>query len=339
MLKDRLRLIFYEVTKTCNLACKHCRAEAVEGNEPGRLNTREVRRFIDSLTDFAKAPILIFSGGEPLCREDIFGLLAFAKKKGLRTALASNGTLIREKMAKRIKEAGVHRVSISLDGASALTHDSFRQVKGSFELALQGCKNLKKEGLSLQINTTLTRYNLRELPDILNLAKDLKVDAFHLFMLVPVGCGLEIANSAMVSPKEYEKALNWLYSYSKEAPFHLKATCAPQYYRLLKNDPQGKVSGMEALTKGCLAGSSVCFVSSTGEVFPCGYLPLKAGSIREKPIKEIWEGSELFKTLRDPDMLKGKCGDCQFKYVCGGCRARAFAQKGDYLLEDPSCPW
>ena len=336
---DNLRLIFWELTKTCNLSCKHCRAEAVEGNEPDQLNTLEARRFIDSLTDFVEAPILIFSGGEPLCREDIFGLLILAKEKGLRTALASNGTLIKEEMARRIKEAGVSRVSISLDGASASTHDSFRQVKGSFELALQGCKNLKKEGLSLQINTTLTRYNLREMPDILNLAKDLRVDAFHLFMLVPVGCGLEIANSAMVSPKEYEKALNRLYSCSKEAPFHLKATCAPQYYRLLKNDPQGKVSGMEALTKGCLAGSSVCFVSSTGEVFPCGYLPLKAGSIREKPIKEIWEGSELFKTLRDPDLLKGKCGDCQFKYVCGGCRARAFAQKGDYLLEDPSCPW
>lgn len=352
------RLIFWETTKRCNLSCLHCRAVPVTPQSPVgysaggslQLETKEVKAFIEELSTWAK-PIFILSGGEPLLRQDIFELASFAANKGLSLALATNGTLITPEITKEIKKSGIKRVSISLDGASENTHDNFRRVKGAFNKSIQGINNIIKEGIPLQINTTVTKQNINELDNILKLTLKLKAVAWHIFLLVPVGCGLEIAPKEQITPQQYEDVLVWFYEKSKEAPLQMKATCAPHYLRIVYQKakaclpagreeavkPKLESQGMSATTKGCLAGSEVCFISFKGDVFPCGYLPLKAGNIKEESFKEIWSNSPVFQTLRDTNNLKGKCSICEYVNVCSGCRARAYGQGGDYLAEEPCC--
>lgn len=343
------RLIFWEVTKGCNLRCIHCRASATELCSPDDLDTKEAEAIIDSITEYAK-PILILSGGEPLFRRDIFHLASYADSKGLKVALATNGTLINREVAEKIKNSGIRRVSISLDGAKASTHDAFRAIPGSFDMAIRGFMNLKEVGMSLQINTTITKLNAHELPDIYNLCLKLKADALHIFMLVPVGCGVNIADEQMLPAEEYERLLNWFYDRDREGLIELKATCAPHYFRIMRqrkkegnglppsHERQKNKSGdLHSVTRGCLAGTGVCFISHKGEVFPCGYLPVLAGDLRKQSFREVWENSSVFNLLRDPSLLKGKCGMCEYRVICEGCRARAYAAYGDYLEEEPYC--
>jgi len=315
----------------------------VDSPHPDELNTEEAQRVIGQIAD-AGARLIIFDGGEPLMRPDIFDLASFAIEKGLTVALATNGTLISEEMAQKIKAVGIDRVSISVDGASAETHDNFRKIDGAFEQALRGIAHLREHDAPFQINVTVAKHNVDELPDLYDLAVKIGAVALHLFMLVPVGCGVEIADEIMLSPERQEEALNWLYDISREEKIQVKATCAPHYYRVIRQRAKAdgitlsfQTHGMAAVTKGCLAGTGVCFVSHKGEVFPCGYLPVEAGNIRSEPFGEIWEHAEVFEKLRNPDLLKGKCGICEYKKVCGGCRARAFAQTGDFLDEEPYC--
>jgi len=322
-----LRILFLEITKRCNLSCIHCKAEAGEPT-PGELTKREIFDLIDSLRSFSN-PLLILTGGEPLMRGEVFDIASYATWRGFRVALATNGTLIDDRMAGRIKSAGIKRVSVSLDGSNPELHDGIRGVEGAFERAMRGIERLKSHGVEVQINTTVTKQNVEDLPAIMDLCLKLRLEALHLFLLVPVGCGLEIEERSQLSPVQYERVLNWLHRRSKEVDLALKATCAPHYFRI------AGYKGRRRL--GCLAGINVCFISSLGYVQPCGYLPLDAGNIREKGIKEIWEEAELFKVLRDPERLKGKCGVCEFKYVCGGCRARAYGRGGDPLAEEPQC--
>lgn len=343
--KNPLRLLFWELTSGCNLRCIHCRAVAQPERVEGELSTQECFSIIDNLVTFAN-PILVLTGGEPLYRPDFFDIAAYANSKGLRVAMATNGTLVTGEIAKKIKDVGIQRVSISLDGATAETHDAFRGIPGSFEAALRGFENLKKQGLSVQFNTTVAKHNLHEIKDILKLAVEKGADALHIFMLVPVGCGVEIADEQMVSAETYEELLHWFYEESKRVPIELKATCAPHYHRVMRQRAKEEgitltfqSHGLAAVTKGCLAGSGVAFLSSKGKVQPCGYLPVTAGDIHEQSLKEIWEKSEAFLALREPDNLKGKCGVCEFRKVCEGCRARAFAQTGDYLGEEPYCAY
>lgn len=337
----KLSLLFWEVTKKCNLACIHCRMPE-EVQPLNELNTENSYNLIDTLAGFSPNTILVFSGGEPLCRQDIFELLAYANSKNLKVALSTNGTLITQQIAIRIKQAGVQRVSISLDGATSKTHDNFRKIDGSFEMALAGFRYLKAVNMPVQINTTITKHNLSELEDILNLAVELEVCAVHIFMLVPVGCGVQIEAKQMLSPSEYETVLNWLYEQSKKVIFQIKPTCAPHYFRIICQK-EGKFSnippshGLNTMSKGCLSGSRVCFVSSQGNVYPCGYLPVSAGNILQTGLNEIWQDSNIFHQLRDADLLKGKCGRCEYKLVCSGCRARAYAKTGDYLDQEPYC--
>ena len=330
--ESKARLIFWEVTKGCNLRCVHCRASATELSSPDDLSTHTALGIIDQIAEAAN-PILVLSGGEPLYRSDIFQLARYGTDKGLRVALATNGTLVTKEVARMIVDAGVKRVSISLDGADALTHDTFRGIPGAFEAASQGLRNLKSLGMSVQINMTIARHNAHQLPDVLKLAKSLGADALHTFLLVPVGCGVDIADDQMVPPDEYERMLNWFYDESLKGEIELKATCAPHYFRVVRqrraaerrsaeasarasaaiapdsssigpNDmlmpggtgislrpqghpighhtghPGGHPSDMNAMTKGCLAGTGVCFISHQGEVFPCGYLPVIAGDLR-----------------------------------------------------------
>ena len=388
--ENKARLVFWEVTKGCNLRCIHCRATATELSSPTDLPTRTALNIIDQISSAAN-PILVLSGGEPLYRSDIFHLARYATDKGLRVALATNGTLVTKDVARMIVDAGVRRVSISLDGADALTHDSFRGIPGAFDAAVHGLRNLKALGMSVQINMTIARHNAHQLPDVLQLARNLGADALHTFLLVPVGCGVDIAAEQMVPPEEYERMLNWFYDQSLVGGIELKATCAPHYFRVARQrraadrraaeqlagiapapthkapdhtsigptdmtmpgstgialkpqgigqpvgHPGGHPSDLNAMTKGCLAGTGVCFISHEGEVYPCGYLPVIAGDLRKQTFADIWENSTVFHELRDTSGLKGKCGCCEFRNVCMGCRARAYAATGDFMDEEPFC--
>jgi heme b synthase len=289
--------------------------------------------------------VVILTGGEPLLREDVFELAAHGHQIGHRMVMAVNGTLVTPEIAAHLKEVGIQRVSISLDGATAASHDELRAVPGAFAGALRGIQAFQQAGLPFQINTTITKANLAELPAIYELAISLGAAAHHVFVLVPTGRGAEIVDQ-LVSPTEYEGALRWMLARQKEGRLHLKPTCAPQYYRLWREDARArgeKISpqthGMEAMTKGCLGGQGFAFVSYQGEVQACGYLDLVAGNIREQPFPEIWAGSEVFRQLRAVDDYHGKCHACQYRKVCGGCRARAHAMTGDALAEDPICPY
>jgi heme b synthase len=319
------------------------------------MTTAEAFQFIDNLAACAK-PILVLSGGEPLFRPDIFDIAAHARDRGLVVALATNGTLITQTVAQKIVEAGIRRVAISIDGADETTHDNFRRQPGSLGAALNGFRHLRALGMSMQINCTVTKHNVHQIETLYAKARELGADALHLFMLVPVGCGVQIAESNALPAAEYERVLNWMYDKSKLRELHLKATCAPHYFRIMRQrgkeegirveatHSHGKPHGaghhhdMAAMTKGCLAGSAICFVSHTGEVFPCGYLPVSAGNVRQQSMAEIWEHSPVFARLRDEDQLEGKCGLCEFKRICLGCRARAYYEsRGNYMAEEPFC--
>lgn len=341
--KNKLRLLFWETTVGCNLRCAHCRAAATPGRAPDEMTTEDAFAFIDDVASFS-SPILVLSGGEPLYRPDILDIAEHASKAGLPVALATNGTLVDASKAKAIARAGVRRASISIDGAKGGVHDEFRGVPGAFEAALDGARFLRQAGVEVQFNATVTRHNVNNLPDIVALAEREGAVALHLFLLVPVGCGLEIAETEQISSEEYERVLHWFYEVSRTSSMELRATCAPHYYRIIRQrakDEGRKITmqkdGMASMTKGCLAGSSVCFVSYKGDVYPCGYFPVSSGNVKETPLQEIWEGSTLFQELRNADMLDGKCGFCEFRKVCGGCRARALGTTGDYLGEEPFC--
>ncbi len=342
--KNQLRLLFWETTAGCNLECIHCRRLDVSKEiAKDDLTTEESLAFINSLAE-TQRPILVLSGGEPLFRPDIFEIASHAINCGLTVALATNGTLIDERLAKKIVDTRIQRVSISIDGADAETHDNFRKLKGSFERAIKGINHLTRLGMEIQINCTIAKHNVEQLKDLYELALRLNAVAMHIFMLVPVGCGVQIAEDQMLPAQKYEESLNLFYDLSKNAKIQTKATCAPHYFRIMRQRAKQegitvspKTHGMAAMTKGCLAGTGVCFVSHKGEVFPCGYLPVNAGNVKTQSFAEIWNDSKVFNNLRNPDLLEGKCGICEYKKVCEGCRARAFYQSGNYLAEEPYC--
>ncbi len=337
-----LRMIAWELTRSCNLACVHCRASAERGPYAGELSTEEVLKVMDGIALVGK-PVIILTGGEPLLRSDIFDLAQYGTEKGFRMVMATNGTLFTEETVRKMKGSGIQRISISLDGPDPESHDAFRRVKGSFEGSLRGIEMAKKGGLDFQINTTITRINLHLIPDILRLAVDLGAVALHIFLLVPTGRGKELQDQE-ISPGDYEKTLHWFYEQRDKVPLQLKATCAPHYYRILRQraKKEGKKItpqeyGLDAVTRGCLGGIAFCFISHVGQVQPCGYLELDCGNVRETPFGEIWANSEVFQRLRNSDGYKGKCGRCEFRKVCGGCRARAYEVSGDYMAEEPYC--
>jgi len=342
ILKPDLKMIAWEITRSCNLSCLHCRAAAERGPYEDELTTEECFRFIDEVAAFSK-PVLILTGGEPLMREDIFEVASYSSHKGLRTVMAVNGTLLNPEKAAAAKRAGIQRVSISLDGATPESHDTFRGVVGAYAGALTGIRCLKEARLDFQINTTVTKRNLAEIEDIFQLTIQLGAVAHHIFLLVPTGRGRELAHEEVTS-KDYEQTLTWFAEQEDTASIQLKATCAPQYYRIIHQrggakDRNEHGGDLHTFTRGCLGGISFSFLSHRGDVQPCGYLEINVGNIRERPFQEIWEGAEVFLQLRDLDNLKGKCGGCEYRVVCGGCRARAYALHGDYLQEEPLCPY
>lgn len=339
-----LRMIAWETTRSCNLSCIHCRAAAEKGPYAGELNTKEALEFLDTVASFSK-PVIILTGGEPLMRPDIYELATYGTKLGLRMVMATNGTLVDETSIQKMIDSGIQRMSVSIDGADAASHDNFRKVPGAFDASLKALEIAKKAGLEYQINTTITKINLDEIPAILDLAVSLGAVAHHIFLLVPTGRGKELEEQE-IPPEEYERTLNWFYDQRDKVPLQLKATCAPHYYRILRqrSKKEGKkvtfkTHGLDAVTRGCLGGIGFCFVSHTGEVQPCGYLEALSGDIRKTNFREIWEKSEVFTRLRNFNALEGKCGICEYKRACGGCRARAFEITGNYMAEEPYCTY
>ncbi len=353
------RLVFWELTQGCNLTCKHCRAEAQFERAPDELSTEECFRVIDSITRNYN-PVLVLTGGEPLYRPDLFEIAAYATNQGARVCLASNGTLINDEIARRLKEVGVMRVAISLDGATPDVHDAFRGLPGSWEAALRGAEAVMRAGMEVQFNITVAQHNKRQIPDIIRLAEERGAAACHLFVLVPVGCGVQIADREMLPADEVERVLEYLYEVSERTHIEVRATCAPQYHRIMRQkggagaiararraaeaslgSKHGQIrpGNRAAGSRGCLAGTGVCFISHSGNVQPCGYLPIVAGNVRRQSFKEIWEDSWLFGQLRDPDALGGKCGECEYRVTCGGCRARAYYEHKHFLAEEPYCPY
>ncbi len=348
--------IAWELTRACAFACKHCRAEAQPKRDAGELSTEEAFGLVDQIREFGD-PILVITGGDPMMRPDLYDILSYAVQQGLRTSLTPTTTrLVTRKALARVKEAGVRRVAVSLDGPTAEVHDAFRGFSGSFEIASRIIRHVADVGLSLQINTTVSRYNFQLLDQMAELVERSNVVQWSLFFLVPTGR----ANAAdMISPEEHEQVFNWLHDVGKNSSFDIKSTAAPAYRRVViqkQRAEQGSsaegepapamagagyryADGLGRPAKGVNDGNGFCFISHTGDVCPSGFLPVSAGNVRDQSLLDIYRNAPLFRRLRDRDALKGKCGRCDFRDVCGGSRARAYAISKDPLAEDPSCAY
>ena len=343
------RLISWNTTARCNLRCPHCYIDAEERAVAGELNTEEGKQLIDQIAEVSK-PILILSGGEPLLRDDVFVLARYAVQKGLTVAMGTNGTLINDSVARALKSSGVRAVAVSLDSSIPARHDEFRGVKDAWRRALAGIDACVRNDLIVQVNTTVTQQNNDEIDDIVALAEKHGARAFHLFFLVPTGRGVAIED---ISAEMYEQMIAGVLEKIATGAYTLEVRpiCAPQFMRIASQ----KGLMRERWSRGCIAGLTYCRIYPTGDVTPCPYLPIKLGNVREMHFGTIWIQSPILNALRDPGNLKGKCGVCDYREICGGCRARAYGLtsfvdvcgglhepedlKGDYLAEEPWCPY
>ena len=347
-------IIFWEITRACALACRHCRAEAQPHHHPSELTTEEGFHLIDQIYGMDN-PLLVITGGDPMMRPDLVDLVGYGVQKGLRVSLAPSATrLVTRAILQRLKEAGLVRVSFSLDGSHAEVHDAFRQTPGSFQRTVEVLGYVREVGLSLQINSTISRFNLGELESLAAKVAELQPVLWSVFFLVPTGRGKD---QTMISPEEHEEVFHWLYDFSQTAPFDVKTTAAQHYRRVViqrkrkeLGQPENGQPTLELVApgfsyqdsigravRGVNDGNGCLFISHIGEVCPSGFLPLVGGNVREQPLAEIYRHSPLFCDLRNPAKLKGKCGRCEYKMVCGGSRARAYAVTGDYLEAEPYC--
>jgi radical SAM protein with 4Fe4S-binding SPASM domain len=339
-------VLSWNVTLKCNLKCSHCYINAKEKSLPDELSTDAAKMLIHQITEVSR-PLLILSGGEPLLREDIFEIIRYGADRGLRMGMGSNGMLIDDEVTRRLEDARMGTVAISLDSSIPERHDEFRGVKGCWEHAINAIKSLKNSRIQVQVNCTVTPQNYDEVDDIMSLAEDLGVENFHLFFLVPTGRGTDIED---ITPRMYEDMITSTLAKTTKYKLNIKPSCAPQFMRVAKQ----KGVDMSRWVRGCMAGLYYCRIYPSGEVTPCPYMPLNLGNVRERSFRDIWFNSEVFKALRDFDRLKGKCGVCEYRDVCGGCRARAYGvstdlmdfcgalhepteSRGDYLAEDPWC--
>ena len=340
VLTPRLQVLAWEITKRCNLFCAHCRASSEDECYQGELSTEECFKLVDRILEVGK-PIIILTGGEPLMRPDVFEIARYAVNKGFRVVLGTNGTLISEEVASRLKEVPISRIGVSLDFPVAELQDSFRGKKGAYEAVMAGIANARRAGIEVQINSTVTKMNILHLDDLLSLALRVGAVAFHPFLLVPTGRGKGL-ESVELAPQQYEDTLNWIYDRQLELGDRMffKPTDAPHYLRIMKQRQKADGQNIKAghpITRGCLAGIGFCFISHRGAVKGCGYLDVEAGNVREQPFSRIWGESALFCNLRELSHIKGKCGVCEYKRICGGCRARAYEATGDYLEAEPYC--
>ena len=352
-IEPRLQLVAWEVTRKCNLRCAHCRASSENTDYEEELSLEECYRLIDDISSMGK-PILILSGGEPLARDNVFEIGKYGVGKGLRVVMGTNGTLVTTEIARRLADIPISRLAISLDFPDAERQDAFRGEPGAYKQAIEGINNARTAGLEIQINSTITRMNADLLGDLLDLALEVNAASFHPFLLVPTGRGKDLSDEEL-TPEEYEKTLNWIYDKQQEVgdTIFFKPTDVPHFMRVMsqrqKENPQRLTTGinttkhgsghpgMNTISRGCLAGTGFCFISHRGIVQGCGYLTVQAGDVREQSFPKIWNESPVFERLRNLSNIKGKCGRCEYKKICGGCRARAYESTGDYLEEEPYC--
>lgn len=332
-----MKVIAWETTRHCHLRCRHCRGSADSRHAENELSTEEGLTLIRRIAEGFEHPMLILTGGEPMSRSDIFVLARSAVEQGIRTVMSPCGPMITDESAPKILESGISRISVSLDGADAQTHDDFRGIPGIFEKTLAGIRCAHRHGLSFQINCTVSKLNAVQIPAVLALAVSLGADALDLFFLVPTGRGRDLRTLAL-SADEHEKTLIQVAQIGEHSPIPIRVTCAPHMVRvrdelgMLPPPPHGG-------SQGCLAGKRFLFVSHTGEVQPCGFLQTPCGNLRDFDfnLRRIDDESLVLNALRNPDGYEGSCGKCGFRHRCGGCRARAFEETGNYLAGEPFC--
>ena len=335
-------LVIWEVTQACDLACVHCRASAQSERNPHELTTEQGYRLLDEIRSFGE-PLMVFTGGDPLKRPDLFDLIRHSVKIGLRTNVTPSATpLLTREAIEGFKVAGISRMAISLDGPDAQSHDEFRGIPGTFDCAMMALRHARDIGLDTQFQTTVTQRNMARLPEMAEIAKEIRTKMWSLFFLIVTGRALENDD---LEAAEYEKVFEFMYELSKTAPFGIKTTEAMHYRRYVAQRIRAEhgvtenenAKGVAWRTAGVSDGKGFVFVSHQGEIYPSGFLPVSGGNVLRDSLTDIYRNSSLFRTLRDTTLREGKCGICEYQKVCGGSRSRAYAFTGDYLAEDPRC--
>ncbi len=345
-------LVIWEVTQACELACLHCRAEARPWRDAGELSTGEGRALLGEVRRFGR-PLMVLTGGDPAMRPDLCELIRHGTDLGLRMTLTPSGTLrMTRDRIRACRDAGLQRMAVSLDGSTPAVHDAFRGVAGSYAWTMEIIEGCHGEGIPMQINTTVTRHNLRDLKALEELMLRVDIVLWSVFFLVPMGRG---RREDGFSAKDFEGVFHRLYDLERHAPFDIKTTAAPHYRRVvLERDraagrstaalkgvpsapPVGGGAAIGRSAQGVNDGKGLVFISHRGDIYPSGFLPLKCGNVRYNSLVDVYRTSQFFLDLRDPSLLKGKCGRCEYREVCGGSRARAYAITGDYLASEPSC--
>jgi AdoMet-dependent heme synthase len=347
-------LVIWETTRSCDLACKHCRAEAVTSRHPLELTTTEAKRMMDDVRRFGR-PLFVLTGGDPLKRPDVVELVEYGSSIGLRMAMTPSGTpLMTESVLRDLRQAGLSRLAISLDGSTAVIHDEFRGVSGSYDWTIDMLRTAREVGLTTQVNTTVSRHNLDDFDALCELMVGLGITLWSVFFLVPTG---RAKPDDVASAEAFERVFNRMYDLSKTAPFDIKSTAAPQYRRVIlqrqvaERRAGGRTEAPSPMTagvgfsladgvgrsKGVNDGDGFLFISHVGAICPSGFLPIAAGNVRSSDLVDVYRSAPLFRSLRDRSRLKGKCGVCEYRDVCGGSRARAFAVTGDMLESEPFC--
>jgi AdoMet-dependent heme synthase len=335
-------LVIWEVTQACDLACVHCRASAQSERHPSELTTEQGYRLLDEIRSFGD-PLMVFTGGDPLKRPDLYDLVRYSVKIGLRTNVTPSATpLLTAEAIRNLKDAGIARMAISLDGPDAATHDDFRGIPGTFDRAMFALHEAQRIGLDTQLQTTVTRRNMHRLPEIAEIAREVGTKMWSLFFLIVTG---RAESADDLRADEYEKVFEFMYELSKSAPYGIKTTEAMHYRRYVaqrikaehgvNENPNAK--GMAWRTAGVSDGKGFVFVSHTGEIFPSGFFPVSGGNVLNESLTDVYRNSDLFLTLRDTRKRHGKCGICEYRNICGGSRSRAYALTGDFLAEDPRC--
>ena len=331
-------MFYYEVTRACDLVCKHCRASAQEEPAPDELPHDEAIRLLEQVASFERKPTVCFTGGDPLKRADLFELIAHASKLGLRSALTPSATPLATLDAfRRAKEAGVSAIGLSIDGPNPEVHDAFRGFSGSFDKAMEMLRYAEELDLPVQVNTSVTKRNAALIEQIAESLRSPAVKMWSVFFLVPVGRGVE---ETRISPPEYLEVFAALERLSHVKPFAIKTTEAPHYRAFLLSkgeDPLAKRSPRERAPLGVTDGRGIMFVGHNGEIFPAGFLPICCGRFPNDSVVEVYQNHPLFRSLHDPNNYKGKCGRCKDRFICGGSRSRAYAVSGDPLAEEPDC--
>ena len=340
----KLKWLAWEITRRCNLDCVHCRSASSLKSPAGVWTLERAKTFLNDLAGFA-SPVVVLTGGEPLLHKNVFDIAAYGTAKGLRMALATNGTMVTDDTCQQIRKSGIQVVALSLDGASAAVHDNFRRQPGAFDAVIRAAGLFRKHNIPFIINSSFTKRNRPDLEKTFMLAKELGATAWYMFMIVPMGRAKEVLDE-LIGPEEYDRILRWHFEQEmKETDILMRPTCAPHYYRLVREwaREMGIKYRRRSLAwstgggKGCLAGQTIALVDAFGEVQPCSYFDKSAGNCLKTPLSKLWYSAPLLLRMRDFNSYEGRCGACPYIKVCGGCRARADVLLGSDLDEDPMC--